>query len=121
MSELAKMLTCVSTKRRVMDYPPISAVMDVKDDLNHAYSVAPEAIEYRVDVRLGSHVVASNPDELKHLIPHAKRRIVEHVFGEFRKPIMELRQSLYERDFHGADKLLGELYNQMFEEGTSHA
>lgn len=119
MSELAKMLTATSTRRRVVDYPPVSAVVRVSDSLTPApfESSYVEALEYRVVATLGSSVIARNEKQLQTLIPSVKRRIIEYIFGEFRLPLMEIHQCIHERDLDGADKLISKILEQMFEEG----
>lgn len=51
---------------------------------------------------------------LEEILKNVKRDVVEEVFGEFRKPLAELRHSLYERDTNRALEQLSNIQEQMF-------
>ncbi len=52
-------------------------------------------------------------------IRDAKRNILEEVFGEFRRPLMQIRAALYELDIDRARELIDALEASMFEPSLS--
>ena len=58
---------------------------------------------------------AANPITMA--VEDVKRAVIEEIFGEFRKPLSELRIALYNRDSERARQVLRELEHQMFQEG----
>ena len=67
---------------------------------------------YRIGVTLSAHVVAdvSNFDQR---VDQARRALLDHVFGEFRKPLMLARLAFANRDFEEADRLLQQIEKDM--------
>jgi len=73
--------------------------------------------EYRIEVKMGciAKVDPRNINKSLHLTINKTRRILlEEMFGEFRKPILEISLSLLNRDIQKAIELTDKLYDQMF-------
>ena len=115
MSQLAKTLSAVSTKYKYAEIQPIDSFLEVKDNLRQVEYT--EAIEYQMNATFTAKFIAVTPEEKRYMIPKVKQHILNGVFGEFRMPILQVKQALYERNFLEADKLLEKLWYQMFEEG----
>ena len=67
---------------------------------------------YRIGVTLSAHVVAevSNFDQR---VDQARRALLDHVFGEFRRPLMMARLACANRDFEEVSSLLQQIEEDM--------
>ncbi len=68
---------------------------------------------YDIQATFGARVQCREQD-LARSVTKTKEHLIEHLFGEFRPRLFEVREKLYDRDFSGADAALEKLYNQMF-------
>ena len=81
---------------------------------------AENAKEYRFGISIHTKALITDSPKsdaaLQHIyaMKHARELIIEEVFGEFRQPINEIRDALYNRDWKEADELLHKLHRQMF-------
>lgn len=66
--------------------------------------------KYYVDEGL----VQDHPEALTNILRQVKLNVVEEIFGEFRKPIKEIRHHLYNKDIPAALETLSNLENKMF-------
>lgn len=124
MSRLAKHLVQRDTGRRVVDVFPMStlSVHEGVCEVSHLI-----AREYRLEVRLGATAIVGDDvalcedpglDIFGDAIRVTRRKIIEEVFGEFRPLIYKINEALHQRDWAEANRLTGQLYQQMFEEGV---
>lgn len=101
-------------------------------EVNEHYSrgVSPSyitAIEYNIQLKLGANVYISdkivaslNDDKLgttaiQHAVDNVKRKLVEEVYSEFRKPMDELTEYILRGDMKGALIAVDQLRSQMFD------
>lgn len=114
MSKVVAMIRAVDSGKRSI---PPETFMAVNCDSQEVYY--PSAlVHYRVQAIFGAEVaVPSGQGDLDVAVKHVKDAIIEAVFGEFRKPIHELRAALYHHDYKLAHDLLDALLAQMFTEG----
>lgn len=54
-------------------------------------------------------------DTEKHVIDDLKNKLIEHMFGEFRPLLYDLRHALYNRDLQLAIEIANKLEKQMYE------
>lgn len=71
--------------------------------------------EYTIKAEIGAKVCVQTQQELAPAIQSAKRRIVEEIFGEFRKNFRSIEGALYERDVHKAIHELRVFEAEMYE------
>lgn len=120
MSKLAKHIAAHDTGRRHIEQTPIPS-LQVMEEVS--YSPVLLAKEYRVEARLGvvtmvSDMVEDRTGVWTDAIRHARCKLVEEVFGEFRPLIHQINEAIHMRDWQGASLLTGKLYDQMFVEGV---
>ena len=124
MSRLAKHLVPIDTGRRFADVPTMSTL-----SVQEGVCEVPHLIarEYRLEVRLGASALVGDDiakradpglDIFGDAIRVTRRKIIEEVFGEFRPLIYKINEALHQRDWAEANRLTGQLYQQMFEEGV---
>lgn len=74
------------------------------------------ATAYEVRALFSARVFVRDPGGITpEQIADAKRNLLEEVFGEFRRPMMEIRAALQELDIDAAQSLLDALQASMFE------
>lgn len=122
MSNLIKMVEVHDTGMRTVD-PWIKPRIDPFDmvDVNYSYDSS-ICKQIRVQVKIAATAIVPfentrvNVQEM--VIDDIKNQITETVFGEFRKPIMKIRDALNNRDIESARNLLIELESSMFNINT---
>jgi len=96
----------ISTKETVLENKPL------------------DSVEYKMDVRIGvtflvSHnsltQSSSSIDIFSYEIQKAKQRIIEEIFGEFRLPLLRLREYINKQDFSKASIELDNIFQEMFD------
>ena len=114
MSEFSRNLNASETGTRFATYEhtTIENYLDVS-------SFIPNAREYVVKATISNKIlideaVLSDKVKYDYIINQAKHALIWHMFGEFRKPIYEIRLALFNRDFNKAEKLLSNLEHQLF-------
>lgn len=114
---MSKLMDYVQAQRTGNMYSPLEKMKytDVEEGYG-TYKTPVYMEEYRIEVRIGALARVEYGD--KHLlaqrIERTKDMLTEEVFGEFRKPLMELEAAIYDRDFDKASKLVEGIYKTMF-------
>jgi hypothetical protein len=96
--------------------PPSLSLVMAEDDF---FYQAGFGKEYRIDVRLGGITQLKEPTDeyITYAKKNMRRRIAEEIFGEFRKPLLEIIQRFLESgDSRGAAKATHILENMFSEE-----
>ena len=110
MSKLSEHIKAYALNR----VPPPMNSEHLTMEINDAIEAAPfiKARCYRIGVTLSAHVVAdvSNFDQR---VDQARRALLDHVFGEFRKPLMLARLACANRDFEEAETFLRQIEEGM--------
>lgn len=113
MSKLLDNVEAIQTGRVKFDeFNPL--VVTIEDGVTVTDVMWEPMYEYRIGVRLGFRAYAKSTEEIPHLKTQAKRMIIEEVFGEFRKPMYEVRHAIMCGDRERARDLLDHLFNDMF-------
>lgn len=112
MSKILDKIEAVQTGRMKLD--EFTPVVVIEDDVAVTDFMWNPMYEYRIGVRLGFSGFAKRREEIPHLKDQAKRMIIEEVFGEFRKPMHELRHAIMCGDREMARNKLDHLFNDMF-------
>lgn len=114
MSEFSRNLYAIETGVRFTTYEhtTIENYIDVS-------SFIPYAKEYVVKATISNKVqideaILNDKVKYDYIINQAKHALIWHIFGEFRKPIYEIRLALFNRDFNKAEELLSDLEHQLF-------
>lgn len=117
MSKLSDNINYAITNKRAVDTTfDLKCVMEEASAISfpkHLQQVSFEAIfgtRYYIDEAL----THKNSEILMHTLKEVKRSVIEEVFGEFRKPLIEIRHHLYNRDVPEALDILTNLEKQMF-------
>ena len=77
-----------------------------------------QATAYEVRALFAARVFVRDPGTITdEQTRDAKQHILEEVFGEFRRPIMQVQVALHELDINKAQELLDTLLTSMFEPG----
>lgn len=119
MSKLINSIKAKILNKRAIDtnYTTISVTLEDQPNLYtipYLQQVSFEAVfgaKYYVDEKLAQ----SSGATIQETLQQVKKAVVEEVFGEFRKPLIELRHAIYERDLDAAVKVLNKLEDQMFD------
>ena len=114
MSKLAEQINYAIQNKRAVDNS-FDFKYNVSESLlpNHLQLVAFEATfgsRYYIDEAL----TYKDSEVLAETLKQVKRSVIEEVFGEFRKPLNELRHYLYNRDVPAALETLSNLERQIF-------
>lgn len=112
MSKLLDKIEAVQTGRMKLD--EFTPVVVIEDGVAFTDVMWEPMHEYRIGVRLGFSGFARTTEEITHLKTQAKRMIIEEVFGEFRKPMYEVRHAIMCGDRERARDLLDHLFNDIF-------
>jgi hypothetical protein len=117
MSKLSKCLTLEKTNNK----KPIDTNL-LKFNENFEYHSDISATEYTIGLVLKSSFFISDATKnqsktnvLEQMQYNAKSLIIEEIFGEFRLPLLRLKESIVTKNIQEATMQLDELYNQMFE------
>lgn len=115
MSQLVKALLTSDTGKRVPRPPMLNRIFSKTEEWEQLDSFAKK---YIIRAVIGTEVYVSDHhgavDQLGLAVDHAKRYIIEAVFGEFRENFNMVRQALYDQDFLEASRLLEEFETKMF-------
>lgn len=112
MSKLAQQLAAVKGEDRTYWRGPFGITVRQ----HHERLEWQTATAYEVRALLAARVFVRDPGVIHpEQVRDAKRRIIEEVFGEFRRPIMQIQAALDEYDIDKARLLLRGLETQMFE------
>jgi hypothetical protein len=112
MSKLCDMLEARQTGR-VKLYPETGLVRT--EEVQQLVDLASKPlIEYRIGVVAQVRVVCKNDQELAYAKNNTKRQLIHEIFGEFRKPLIEIERAVLMRDFEVAVAGLRNLQNEMF-------
>lgn len=118
MSEFSKNILVHNTYEKRIVHEPfkiVDRIIEARDiNLNMSTLYEVEAGVYD-KVWIDDHLQITNPEAKDHIIRQTKRRLIEHMFGEFRKPLMEIRRAMFNREIDKAEDLLSKLERQMFE------
>lgn len=109
MSRLAKEIAVVQRRRVALSQP--MPTVKVTDDIQELRAY--DAYEYTIGVELQVRAQCLQSD-IAMTKTRASRHIVESVFGEFRRPIQAVYESLFTHDVQGALAALQKLEDQMF-------
>lgn len=93
----------------VVPTPPVYVTADISEVVPYA------AYEYAISAEFRVRTQCSKAD-LGATTAAARRHIIEGVFGEFRAPIQDVYEKLFDRDIEGAMRALSALETQMFED-----
>lgn len=82
-------------------------------------SIPPLYREYRVSVRLETRFIvddsfSKDSDIYLLAVRDSKQKIIEEVFGEFKRPLYELRQDAMQRGAYDMAKKINDILDQMF-------
>ena len=66
-------------------------------------------------ILINEDLIQNDPKAFEYIISNTKRNLIEYMFGEFRKPILDIRVALFNRNYELAEELLSKLETQMFE------
>lgn len=92
--------------------PPTSRYVHVKVEAALESGPYASSTRYRVGVELSAIVIAEVAN-LDRRIDQARRSLLDHVFGEFRSPLMRARLAVANRDFEEADDILQQIEESM--------
>ena len=116
MSKLAENIQTTITNKRAIsnnyDFTFTYEQSNIKPSL--LYQVRFDAV-FGVRYYIDEKQCYKNSDVLALTLTNVKRQVVEEIFGEFRKPLMELRHNLYDRKIDISLELLSKLEKQMFD------
>lgn len=117
MSKLSKSLIVEKTNNRK---PINTGILEFDEKFEHHSEIS--ATEYKIGLLLRSSFFVSdatknqsNINVFEQMQHDAKSLIIEEVFGEFRLPLLRLRESIANHKIQKALMQLDELENQMFE------
>lgn len=76
--------------------------------------------EYRIEARFGVKAFidmaeARHQEALERCIQSTRKALVEHIFGEFRAPLAQLRWALSNEDVDEAREIVEQLHRSMFD------
>lgn len=112
MSKLREQIIARCTNRRIAEPLRKLNVESTWRILNEGVSIY--ALEYILSASFVARGYVKNDSEKELLIKNAINTICEDVFGEFRTPLIELEEALWERDFERAMDVLLKIRKQMF-------
>lgn len=69
---------------------------------------------YEIGAQFAVRAVVKAPKGIDLAVDRARRSIIEDVFGEFRRPIHQVRIALMMHDYEAAEESLNQLESQMF-------
>jgi hypothetical protein len=114
MSELSKNITAFFTDERyILPHDFISMARESK--------MIPGGVKVRFTATFGteyiiSEEVAKEAEVIEYTTNKVRKQVIETVFGEFRKPLMNVEHLLYQRKYDEAMSALRKLEKQMFYE-----
>lgn len=120
MSEFAKRLQFRESGYRAVAPHPLDALMKV--EISCRQDAVTRAREYQVGIKLAAKfsiseklLATSDRNEIvNYQMDHARRMLVESVFGEFRLDLIHLRRALYDEDYQTLEQELTKLETKMF-------
>lgn len=107
-------------KRKVVEVPLVKVEADERVQSNMSWH-ASTATQYGFKVEISFGGFAERIEEIPLLRQQARFALVESIFGEFRPMIMEVEESLWNRDFDEARRRLIALRAAMFTTGEPPA
>lgn len=87
-------------------------VVDIKTEIRQDPVTLQYA--YSINLMLGVTHRFVKPDDIYKAVEHVRADVREFVFGEFRKPLLDITSALWDDDVEGARELLEGLRKQMF-------
>lgn len=95
---------------------PLIEPMRVTEQFDRSRVHLDRVVEYRIVASFGlsSWVPDNDGTAIQLAIKRAQRQFVEHVFGEFRLPLIELEHDLANRDFDAAMARVQQILSTMF-------
>jgi hypothetical protein len=112
MSDLMNRLETFQLNRRAYDLLPLRKAIELEDFTKQID--ADLAWEYRIGVRLQMKGFVRTPEQLAELKKHAREAIIHDVYGEFKRPLIDLRYAIWERNFDKANGKADEILARMF-------
>ena len=118
MSKLSKLITATITGQK--------AVVNKPYNVNMLYSThpgeywgQPYSVKVRFMAMLGTEhyipqEITEDLEAISHILDEIRKDVVDEVFGEFRRPLREIRYALYEHKYEDAIKKLSALEEEMF-------
>ena len=114
MSYLINKLDEIPLNNRIALRTPIS--IDAEDHaVEHRSIDGSYGMKYAFRAAIGFEGFVTKPEDLHHLRRQARRAVAEAVFGEFRKPLIEIERAAWDRDYDTVKKTVAEIYKAMFE------
>lgn len=113
MSKLGDAIKAVNTHKQMPQYLPLSFTKVNEAVSSHA--TWPTLYQIGATFQVDRVMESDDTAALEQAIAAARRMILEEIFGEFRKPIMDIRADLFMRDTEAATAKLNALYRSMFE------
>ena len=119
MSKLRQHLdSTVFPVRALKAIKPIMEYVDVRSHIDNTHYDEQLAIDTRMHIStcITYELLTDSPGIRSTVIGQMKDAIIEEVFGEFRKPLRDLRLAIYRNDEVKALKILNNLMDQMYNE-----
>lgn len=119
MSKLVKNLKAYRTDKRYAISDKTSLLdMFLQQDATalRDFGGAPYGVELKMKLEINGHATVALDENSAEMRDIMKRQFIEELFGEFRKPIMRIYDSLYRRDLEGAAQALRVLEELIFTE-----
>jgi hypothetical protein len=113
MSNFFKTIEEVRTGRRKPSYPEISRAITVYEDTEN-YTPSGFGYEYMIQIKFGTCVVAKDIKTLTEMKPATMRYMQELIFSEFRLPLLEIKQAVFNNNPLEVSKLVDEILETMF-------
>lgn len=113
MSDLMNRLETFQLNRRAYDILPINTI-EIKDNVATIDADNSLAWEYKIGICLQRKGFVRIPEHLVELKKYARESIIYDVYGEFKRPLIDLRYAIWRRDFNEANKKADEILARMF-------
>ena len=117
MSEIVNKIKAIKTnERKVSNWTDIRSAFTIDNDDLRLSTRIDVLRRYDIEVKLGASVAVSEHqyDQLGSMITNVKRAVIEELYGEFRKPLIELEILIAEGHQQEALEKVRNMHRTMF-------
>ena len=117
MSKLAEQITAVITNKKGAILEPylVNMSMTTIEDPFGKYGRYTTKIRFKAEFGTEYYIAENEKDKILYVLEEVRRQVIEEVFGEFRKPLHEIRHLLFKREYDKVEIAVEKLTRQMFD------